>query len=96
MMWVEWAWLIPVFPLVAFPLILFFGKKIPKGGGLLAIVAVALSFILSLLVLVDVTAGNLPHAASGGEGAGGGEEAAVYESSMTWAGVPGMKSPRRI
>jgi NADH-quinone oxidoreductase subunit L len=90
MMWVEWAWLIPVFPLVAFPFILFFGKKSPKEGGLVAVAAVGISFLLSLLVVIDVTQGNLP-AAPGAHGGGGGEGgAAFYESSTTWVGLPGM------
>jgi NADH-quinone oxidoreductase subunit L len=96
MMWVELAWLIPVFPLVAFPFILFFGKKIPKGVGYIAVIAVAFSFLFSTLVLMDVTSGNLPHAAEGAEGSGGEGAESVYESSMTWAGVPGMKSPLEV
>jgi NADH-quinone oxidoreductase subunit L len=87
MMWVEWAWLIPVFPLIAFPFILFFGKRTPKEGGLLAVAAVGISLILSLLVVMDVSQGNLPKA----EGTGGhGEEAAFYESNHGWVGLPGM------
>ena len=97
MMWVEWAWLIPVFPLIAFPFILFFGKRIPKGGGALAILAVGLSFFLSLFVVMDVSQGNLPDGAPGAEGEGGGEGAQhYYESSMKWAGVPGAGSPLEV
>ena len=28
----SYAWIIPVIPVVSFLLILFFGKKMPKGG----------------------------------------------------------------
>ena len=97
MMWVEWAWLIPVFPLVAFPFILFFGKRIPKGGGALAILAVGLSFVLSVFVVVDVSQGILPQPAQGTGGAGVGEGAVdVYESSMTWVGLPGAGAPLEV
>ena len=92
MMWVEWAWLIPVVPLVAFPLILFFGNRIPKGGGALAILAVGVSFLLSLLVVADVSRGILPQPAAGEEGAGQ-EVAGVYESSMKWVGLPDARTP---
>ncbi|MEM4728741.1 MAG: NADH-quinone oxidoreductase subunit L [Thermoplasmata archaeon] len=92
MMWVEWAWLIPVFPLVAFPFILFFGKRTPKEGGALAIAAVGLSLILSLLVVVDVARGIVPPPAGEGEGAGEAGPGA-YESSITWAGLPGVRTP---
>ncbi|MBM4249489.1 MAG: NADH-quinone oxidoreductase subunit L [Euryarchaeota archaeon] len=97
MMWVELAWLIPVIPLVAFPFILFFGKSIPKGGGLLAIVAVGAAFFLSLFVVVDVSQGNLPvHGGGEGEPAGGGEAVHAYESSMVWTPVPGPESPLEV
>ncbi len=94
-MWVEWAWLIPVFPLIAFPLILFFGKKSPKEGGIAAVIAVGLSFFLSLIVVADVWQGNLPAAAEGAR-VGGEGPSAVYETSMTWAGFPGADRPLEI
>jgi len=94
MMWVEWAWLIPVFPLVAFPFILFFGRRSPKEGGAVAIAAVGMALILSMLVVVDVSQGNMP-APVAGEGGGEGETG-VYEKSMEWAGLPGAGSPLEV
>ncbi|MGQ9582812.1 MAG: NADH-quinone oxidoreductase subunit L [Thermoplasmatota archaeon] len=94
MIWLEWAWLIPVFPLAAFPLILFFGGRTPRGGGAVAILAVGLSLLLSVLVAVEASQGGLPERGDGGEegGVGGG----AYESSMTWASIPGVGSPLEV
>ena len=96
MMWVEWAWLIPVFPLLAFPFILFFGKRSPKEGGIVAVIAVGLALLVSILVVVDVSQGNMP-APSAAQVAGEGEEPQhFYESSMDWAGLPGGGSPLEV
>ncbi len=43
----EHAWLIPVVPAVAFFLIIFFGKKMPKGGSEIGIVSMVASFVLA-------------------------------------------------
>ena len=47
----EYTWLIPVLPLVAFGLILLTGRRGPGQGAYIAIVASALSFVLSMLVV---------------------------------------------
>ncbi|MFZ8996892.1 MAG: NADH-quinone oxidoreductase subunit L [Ilumatobacteraceae bacterium] len=44
----ENAWLIPVVPAVAFFLILFFGKKMPRGGSEFGIASMLASFTLSV------------------------------------------------
>jgi NADH-quinone oxidoreductase subunit L len=55
------AWLIPLLPFVAFFLILFVGKRLPGKGAWLGIGAVAVSFVLSLVVLIgDYVGGGGP------------------------------------
>jgi NADH-quinone oxidoreductase subunit L len=54
---IEQAWLIPVLPLASFFLILFFGKRTPLRGAGIGIVAVGASFLLSLLIFIDVLGG---------------------------------------
>ncbi len=43
----EHAWLIPVIPAVAFFLIIFFGKKMPRGGSEIGIAAMFASFVIA-------------------------------------------------
>ncbi len=45
------SWLIPALPALAFPLIVFFGKRMPGKGAEIGIVAVAISFVMSLIVM---------------------------------------------
>ncbi len=47
------AWIIPVLPFASFVLILFFGKRMPKGGSEIGVAAVGLAFVLALLVGVQ-------------------------------------------
>jgi len=54
------AWLIPAFPLVAFFLILFLGKRTPGGGAPIGIVAVAASLVVSVIILAQVASGHGP------------------------------------
>jgi len=49
----EKAWLIPLLPALSFFVILFFGKKLPKGGAESGILAVGASFALSVFVAID-------------------------------------------
>src|SRR5688572_21315500 len=49
----EKAWLIPLLPALSFVVILFFGKKLPKGGAESGILAVGASFVLSVFVAID-------------------------------------------
>src|SRR5688572_10796815 len=51
--WPDFAWLIPVFPLVSFFVILFFGKRIPTKGAGVGIVAIAASLVVSLGVFAQ-------------------------------------------
>ncbi|MCL7474706.1 MAG: NADH-quinone oxidoreductase subunit L [Methanosarcinales archaeon] len=48
------AFLIPGLPVLAFVLTLAFGKKMPHGGGHIPIVAIALSFIISVLIFLQI------------------------------------------
>ncbi|MFZ4514769.1 MAG: NADH-quinone oxidoreductase subunit L [Acidimicrobiia bacterium] len=43
----DYAWVIPVIPAVSYALILFFGKRMPKKGSELGILAVGSSFVLA-------------------------------------------------
>ena len=57
----ENAWLIPVLPFVAFFGILFFGKRLPKKGTEIGILAVGASLALSLVILIgDFVGGGGP------------------------------------
>ncbi len=51
---VEQAWLIPVIPLVSFLLIVFFGKRTPLRGASIGVLAAGISFVLSLIVFVQM------------------------------------------
>jgi NADH-quinone oxidoreductase subunit L len=52
-MFADKAWLIPLLPALSFLVILFFGKKLPKGGAESGILAVGASFLISVLVAAD-------------------------------------------
>jgi NADH-quinone oxidoreductase subunit L len=56
----EQAWLIPLLPALSYVIILLFGKKMPKGGSESGIIAVALSFGLSVLVAIDWIKNHTP------------------------------------
>lgn len=49
---IDYAWLIPLFPLVSFLLLIIFGKKIREGSSVLSIFS-SFSFILAVLVLIE-------------------------------------------
>ncbi|HKX25731.1 MAG TPA: proton-conducting transporter membrane subunit, partial [Actinomycetota bacterium] len=53
----EQAWLIPVIPLVSFFVIIFLGKRTPMRGAVIGILAVGMSFVLSLLIFFDFVGG---------------------------------------
>jgi NADH-quinone oxidoreductase subunit L len=57
---IRYAWLIPSFPAAAFFLILFFGKRTPGHGAPIGIVAVGISFVMSLIVLGHFVGGGQP------------------------------------
>ena len=55
------AWLIPVMPFVAFFAIVFFGKRLPRKGSEIGILAIGASFALALVILVgDYVGGGGP------------------------------------
>jgi NADH-quinone oxidoreductase subunit L len=62
------AWLIPVFPLLAFFLIVFFGKRLPRKGHEIGILAIAASLVVALGVFFQ----QIAHSDQ------------VYERSVTW------------
>ncbi len=49
----EHAWIIPALPAVSFLVILFFGKRLPKKGAEVGILAMATSFVLSIVAAID-------------------------------------------
>ncbi|MBP1717454.1 MAG: nuoL 1, partial [Deltaproteobacteria bacterium] len=51
----DYVGLIPLFPAIGFAFNLFFGRRLAKGTvGLIACGAIGLSFLISLLVFVDL------------------------------------------
>jgi hypothetical protein len=46
----EHAWIIPLIPAASFVLILFLGKRLPKGGSELGVAAVGIALALSVVV----------------------------------------------
>jgi NADH:ubiquinone oxidoreductase subunit 5 (subunit L)/multisubunit Na+/H+ antiporter MnhA subunit len=65
-LFIEYAWLIPLLPIFSFLLCLFFGKYLKEGGGYFVVLTVFGSFIISILVLIEVVRGTteLPYEAS--------------------------------
>ncbi|HEY7440560.1 MAG TPA: NADH-quinone oxidoreductase subunit L, partial [Acidimicrobiia bacterium] len=49
----DYAWIIPAIPAASFVLILLFGKKLPRKGSELGILAVGTSFVLSVVAAVQ-------------------------------------------
>ncbi|HSH61301.1 MAG TPA: NADH-quinone oxidoreductase subunit L [Acidimicrobiales bacterium] len=47
------AWVIPALPVLSFVLILFFGKRLPKGGHEIGVTAVAIAFVLACVCAVQ-------------------------------------------
>ena len=47
MFFLDHAWLVPLIPAVSFVVILFFGKRFPRQGAEVGIVAVGASFVLA-------------------------------------------------
>ena len=89
------AWIVPALPAASFLVILFFGKRLPKKGAGVGILAVGASFVLSCVTAAQWI--DRVNAAEGhssglraffGKGllASGGEEAAVAPviHSITW------------
>jgi len=56
---IEFAWLIPIFPLIAFIIVGLLGHKLREGGGYVAITGSIISLILSLITVVQVFNGTV-------------------------------------
>ena len=54
------VWLIPLLPALSFVGILFFGKRMPRGGSELGIALVGIAFVLSLLTAAAWSTGPSP------------------------------------
>ncbi|MDR2866049.1 MAG: NADH-quinone oxidoreductase subunit L [Methanomassiliicoccaceae archaeon] len=54
----EYAWLIPLFPVIAFVVVGFFGNKFKEGGGAIAIGSAVIAFALSALVAYEFFTGS--------------------------------------
>ncbi len=55
---IEYAWLIPILPYVAMPIILFLGKKTPEEGAYIAIGFTLISFILAVISFFQMIMGG--------------------------------------
>ena len=95
----ENVWLIPLLPAISFFLILFFGKRMPKGGSEIGIAAIGLAFVLAILANVawidhrDNFDGQTESALTGivSEGESGSDENALGTTlSVTETGVDGV------
>jgi NADH-quinone oxidoreductase subunit L len=72
MMIMDYAWLIPLIPLIGFVVVGFFGNKFKGGGAAIAVILVLVAFALAALVSFTYLTGDL-YAAS-----------QPYEASMQW------------
>ncbi|AKB28289.1 NADH:ubiquinone oxidoreductase subunit L [Methanosarcina siciliae T4/M] len=52
----EFAFLIPLLPALAFAITFFFGKKMPSGGAIVPILAIAASFVISFAITLGLLA----------------------------------------
>lgn len=52
----EFAFLIPLLPALAFVITFFFGKKMPSGGAIVPILAIATSFVISFMITLGLLA----------------------------------------
>jgi NADH-quinone oxidoreductase subunit L len=55
---IQYAWIIPVFPLLAFVLLLFFGRMLKERAAYVGIIALAASFGMSVIVLFERIGGE--------------------------------------
>jgi NADH-quinone oxidoreductase subunit L len=53
MFFLDHAWLVPLIPALSFAVILFFGKRFPRGGAEVGIAAVGASFVLACGTLIQ-------------------------------------------
>ncbi len=52
----DFAFLIPLLPALAFVITFFFGRKMPSGGAIVPILAIAASFVISLMITLGLLA----------------------------------------
>jgi NADH-quinone oxidoreductase subunit L len=52
----EFAFLIPLLPALAFVITFFFGRKMPSGGAIVPILAIATSFVISFMITLGLLA----------------------------------------
>ena len=57
----DYIWLLPLLPLLAFAINGLFGRRLGKAAGPIASVLVFLSFVMSMVVLFDIVNSD-PHA----------------------------------
>ncbi len=55
---IHYAWVVAAIPAVAVPLIVFVGKRMPGHGAGIGIVAVAVSFVLSIIIAIPFIGGH--------------------------------------
>src|SRR5690606_19227878 len=79
----ENAWIIPLVPAASFFLILLFGKRLPRKGSELGIAAVAIAFVLALVVNVQWL-DRVENPPDAGHGHGTEHVVEPIERSWTW------------
>ncbi|MSQ05885.1 MAG: NADH-quinone oxidoreductase subunit L [Dehalococcoidia bacterium] len=85
----ELAWLIPVLSFIAFPIIVFWGKRLPGGGAPLAIGAIAAGFALFWVALLGFLAAT-PDTEHCLTDAATGTLACNFQRAWFNAGLPGL------
>ena len=58
-MFMEFAWLIPLIPLLGFVIVGFFGNKLPEGGGYLAVGTAMAAFVIAALTSYEYLTSDL-------------------------------------
>ncbi|MDN5361714.1 MAG: NADH-quinone oxidoreductase subunit [Moorella sp. (in: firmicutes)] len=71
------AWLIPVFPALAFPIIIFLTRRVRPLSALVGIAAIGASFVMAVGVLREVLLNGITMARP-------------VEYAATWLGIPGL------
>jgi NADH:ubiquinone oxidoreductase subunit 5 (subunit L)/multisubunit Na+/H+ antiporter MnhA subunit len=65
MVYAEYAWLIPIMPIIGLLLVALLGKKTPEGGGYFAVGGIAASCILGVMVAFEYLTGGSSEPISG-------------------------------
>src|SRR5687768_15015651 len=56
----DFMWVVPLLPFLAFFVILFFGKKLPNRGHEAGIIAIGVSWLLSIIGFIELVSKNAP------------------------------------